>query len=186
MPILGEEPNLYPDLLLEQPPQDLADRRWFALYTKARQEKSLARELLKYRVPFYLPLVNRTSISRGRRRTSRAPLFAGYVFLYGAEEERVRTLATNRISRVLPVENGEQLLFDLRQLRQLIAAGAPLTIESRLAPGRRVRVRQGAFAGLEGIILKRRGETRLLVSVNFLQQGASVEIDDFSLEPLEF
>ena len=98
----------------------------------------------------------------------------------------MRTLATNRISRVLPVENGEQLLFDLRQLRQLIAAGAPLTIESRLAPGRRVRVRQGAFAGLEGIVMKRRGETRLLVSVNFLQQGASVEIDDFLLEPLEF
>ncbi len=185
MPILREEPNLYPDALLDQPPADLADRRWFALYTKARQEKSLARELLKYRVPFYLPLVRKTGISRGRKRVSLAPLFAGYVFLYGAEEERVQSLATNRVSRVLLVEQPDQLVFDLRQLRHLIAAGAPLTIESRLAPGQRVRVRQGAFAGLEGIVLKRRGETRLLVSVNFLQQGASVEIDDFLLEPLE-
>ena len=71
MPILGEEPNLYPDALLDQASSDATDRRWFALYTKARQEKSLARELLKYRVPFYLPLVKKTSISRGRRRTSR-------------------------------------------------------------------------------------------------------------------
>ncbi|MCE5268831.1 MAG: hypothetical protein LLG00_13200 [Planctomycetaceae bacterium] len=185
MPILKEEPNLYPDTLLDETPGDSPQRRWFALYTKARQEKSLARELLKYQVPFYLPLVKKTSVSRGRRRSSLSPLFAGYIFLFGSEEERVRTLATNRVSRILSVECPEQLVFDLRQLRQLIAAGAPLTVESRLEPGRRVRVRQGAFAGVEGIVVKRRAETRLLVSINFLQQGASVEIDDFFLEPLE-
>jgi transcription antitermination factor NusG len=185
MPILKEEPSLFPDDLLEVAPSDIPGRSWFALYTKARQEKALARELLKYGVPFYLPLIKKTSVSRGRRRTSQAPLFGGYLFLYGGDEERVRSLTTNRVSRVLQVEDPEQLVFDLRQLRQLIATNAPLTIESRLAPGRRVRVRRGAFAGLEGTVLKRRGETRLLVSINFLQQGASVEIDDFSLEPLE-
>jgi len=185
MPILKEEPSLYPETLLDEAPLDVADRRWFALYTKARQEKSLARELLKHRIPFYLPLVKKTNVSRGRKRISRMPLFGGYVFLFGADEERVRCLATNRISRVLAVERPEQLVFDLRQFCRLIAANAPLTIEARLAPGRRVRVRQGAFAGLEGTVLKRRGETRLLVAINFLQKGASVEIDDFSLEPLE-
>ena len=185
MPILGEETSLFPATLLEQPPADVADRRWHALYTKPRQEKSLARELLKYRIPFYLPLVKKTGISRGRRRTSLAPLFGGYVFLFGAEEERVRSLTTNRILQVLPVEDADQLVFDLRQFQQLIAANAPLTIESRLSPGQWVRVRQGAFAGVEGTVLKRRGETRLLVAIKFLQQGASVEIDDFLLEPID-
>ena len=185
MPILKEEPNLYPEALLDDPPVDAPDRRWFALYTKARQEKSLAREIHRQRIPFYLPLVKKTNISRGHKRISLTPLFGGYVFLFAAEEERVRCLATNRISRVLPVEQPEELVFDLRQFRRLIAANAPLTIEARLAPGRRVRVRQGAFAGLEGTVLKRRGETRLLVAINFLQRGASVEIDDFLLEPLE-
>jgi transcriptional antiterminator RfaH len=185
MPILKEEPSMYPDTLLDAAPSEPGGRRWLALYTKARQEKALARELLKLQIPFYLPLVGKSNVSRGRKRTSLVPLFGGYVFFYGSEEERLRTLATNRISRVLTVETPEQLVFDLRQLRQLIAAGAPLTVESRLGPGRRVRVRQGAFAGLEGIVLKRRGETRLLVSINFLQQGASVEIDDFMLDPFE-
>jgi transcription antitermination factor NusG len=185
MPILKEEPSMYPETLLDAASTELGNCRWLALYTKARQEKSLARELLKYRVPFYLPLVRKTNISRGRKRTSLVPLFAGYVFLCGAEEERLRALATNRVSRILTVEDPDQLLFDLRQLRQLIVANAPLTVESRLGPGERVRVRQGAFAGLEGTVLKRRGETRLLVSINFLQQGASVEIDDFLLDPLE-
>jgi transcriptional antiterminator RfaH len=77
------------------------------------------------------------------------------------------------------------LVYDLRQLRQLIAVGAPLTVESRLGPGQQVRVRQGPFAGLEGTVLKRRGKSRLLVSINFLQQGASVEIEDFLLDPFD-
>jgi transcription antitermination factor NusG len=185
MPILKEEPSLYPETLLDTPPADAPIRRWLALYTKPRQEKSLAREMFRQHIPFYLPLVKKISVSRGRRRVSLSPLFGGYAFAFAAEEERVRCLATNRISRILPVEQPEQLVFDLRQFRQLIAAGAPLTIEARLAPGRRVRVRQGAFAGVEGVVLKRRGETRLLVAINFLQKGASVEIDDFSLEPLD-
>jgi transcription antitermination factor NusG len=184
MPILKEEPNTFPESLLDTPPADVLERRWLAVYTKARQEKSLARELFKYEIPFYLPLVRKTSILRGRRRTALVPMFGGYIFLFGTEEERVRSLTTNRVSRVLTVDDQDQLVFDLRQIRQLISAGVPMTVESRLMPGQQVRVRHGAFAGIEGTILKRRGETRLLVGITFLQQGASVEIEDFMVDPL--
>ncbi len=183
MPLLPAETSIYPECLLDEPPM-APPRRWFVLYTKARQEKAVARDLLAHQVPFYLPLVKKTTVAHGRRRSSFAPLFGGYVFLYGNEEERVRSLTTNRISRVLPVADPDQLAYDLRQIRQLIAADVPLTVESRIGPGQRVRVRQGVFAGIEGVVLKRRGETRLLVSVDFLQQGASVEIDDFLLDSL--
>jgi len=208
MPILGAEPSIFPATLLEAPPTGEAtsssddaatwapaagttgldeasddERIWQVLYTKARQEKAVARELLRAEVPFYLPLIPKTAMRRGRRSTSYLPLFTGYVFLLGNEEERVRALKTNRLSRILPVEQPEQLIHDLRQIEQLIAAEAPLTIEERLQPGDQVRVISGPFAGLEGTVLVRRGRRRLLVAVNFLQQGASVEIDDFMLEP---
>jgi transcription antitermination factor NusG len=58
-------------------------------------------------------------------------------------------------------------------------------VESRLGPGRRVRVRNGPFAGLEGTVASRRGKTRLVLHVDFLQQGASVEIEDFQVEPVD-
>ncbi len=63
-------------------------------------------------------------------------------------------------------------------------SGAPLTIERRLSPGDRVRVRSGPLAGVEGTVLRRQGATRLVVAVNLLQQGASVDIDDCLLEPV--
>lgn len=185
MPIHPAETSIFPEDLLEASPPEPSERCWQVIYTKARQEKALARELLKYEVPFYLPLVPKDRMIRNKRVRSHLPVFAGYVFLFGSEEERVQALKTNRISRILSVDDQEQLAHDLAQIRRLIAADAPLTIERRLMPGRRVRVKSGVMLGLEGTVLSRRGDTRLLVAINFLQQGASVAIDDFMLEPID-
>jgi len=94
-------------------------------------------------------------------------------------------MTTNRISRILTVNDPAQLVFDLEQLHRLITSNAPLSVEQKLGPGNRVRVKQGALMGLEGTVLVRRGVTRLLVRVNFLQKGASVEMDDYLLEKLD-
>jgi hypothetical protein len=190
MPTLCAEMSLFPDTLLDEEPCNLQpwngeERSWMVIYTKSRQEKALARELLSHEVPFYLPTVRQESYRRGRLASAHVPLLSSYVFLFGTEDERVLSLTTNRISRILPVLAQEQLQRDLRQLQNLIVTGAPLTIERRLGPGRRVRVRSGPLRGFEGTVVRRRGECRLIVSVNFLQQGASVVIEDFMLEPID-
>lgn len=182
---MSEEPVLFPELLLDDAPCESGERRWWVFYTKARQEKAVARQMLGWEIPFYLPLVKKRIHCRGRKFLAHVPLFTGYMFLYGSVEERVRALTTNRIVCTLDVPNPDRLRFELRQLRHLIAIDAPLTVEARLAPGRRVRVRGGSFMGIEGTVLKRRGQTRLLVAVDFLQQGASVEIEDCLLEPID-
>jgi transcription antitermination factor NusG len=189
MPILAEQPSLYPENLLADPvgiqlEDSPAERCWWVIYTKSRQEKSLARDLLGYRIPFYLPQVSSVHLVRGRRVRSYLPVFPGYVFLYGSPDERLGALRTNRISRVLPVPTQEELHRDLQRLANLIATGAPLTVEQRLSAGRAVRIRNGPMAGFEGTIVQRRGSDRLLIAVNFLQQGVSVEINDFMVEPI--
>jgi transcriptional antiterminator RfaH len=190
MPILAEQPSLFPENLLDGPtdaePLDgpASERVWWVIYTKSRQEKSLARDLLGYRIPFYLPQVPREHLIRGRRVRAHVPVYPGYLFLFGTPDERVGALTTNRVSRILSVPTQEQLLRDLRQLSKLIVTGAPLTIEQRLSPGRRVRILNGAMAGFEGTIVQRRGSDRLLIAINFLQQGVSVEINDFMVEPI--
>jgi len=184
MPILDREPSLFPDDLLESPPTE-RESQWWVVYTKARQEKALARDLFAQQVPYYLPLVKQTVVRRGRAQVSFLPMFRGYVFLFATEQQRLVALKTNRISRALEVKDQEQLLVDLRRVQQAIASGLPLTVESRLEGGDRVRVRYGPLAGFEGEVIVRRGKTRLIVAVHFLQQGASVEIDDFLLEPID-
>lgn len=183
MPILGEEPSIHPPELLDGFTAECTDRVWWCAHTKARQEKSLARDLLQRKIPFYLPLVAREHLIRGKRVQSFVPLFGGYVFLFATEEERIQCLATQRIAHMLPVEDGERLTNDLRDVCRLIQADAPLTVERRLAPGQLVRIKGGALLGMEGTVVTRRGKSRLVVAVDFLQQGVSVEVDDALLEP---
>lgn len=182
MPILSEQPGLYPDDLFDEVYAGGLERHWWVLYTKVRQEKAVARQFLNAQIPFYLPLVWKRTVSRGRVIRSQIPLFPGYVFLYGSDEERVSSLAGNRIVRILAVHAPDRLREDLSRLRRLMDSGVGVTLESRLEPGSRVRVRHGPFAGIEGTVLTRRGKTRLLVAVDFLQQGASIEIDAAVLE----
>ncbi len=184
MPILAAETSIYPDDLLSRS-TTRHDGRWWAVYTKPRQEKCLARQLLKAHVPFFLPLVTRARLYRGSRRESYVPLFTGYLFLCGTDEQRLTTLTSNRVMQTIAVQDAAELVDDLCQIQQLIASRAPLTLEGRLLPGQRVRVHSGAMAGLEGTILTRRRESRLLVAVRFLQQGVSVELDDFMLERID-
>jgi transcription antitermination factor NusG len=177
-----EQPSLYPETLLNGMLCEPSDRRWWVLYTKVNQEKAIARHLFGRQIPFYLPMAPKQGVARARPTLSQAPVFAGYVFLFGNEEERVASLTTNRVSRVLAVDDEDRLSHDLRQLHRMISSGVPLTVERRLAPGDRVRVRVGPLMGLEGTVLRRHGSTRLLVAIDFLQQGASVDIDDSLLE----
>ena len=130
MPILDLETSVYPANLFEGYTQEVSDRSWWVLYTKSRQEKAVARQLLTWTVPFYLPLVAHTNMIRGRKVNSHMPVFSGYVFLFGNDTERVQSLKTNRISRVLDVVDQTQLDHDLRNVARLIACDAPLTVEN--------------------------------------------------------
>jgi len=184
MPILAREPDLHPENLLDRPELGLEEKAtWWGMYCLARQEKQLMRRLRALDVPFYSPLIKKRYRSpSGRVRTSHVPLFAGYVFVYGDKSHRHIAKSTGCVSRWLVSPDPEALTADLRQIRRLIELGAPLTVEARMQPGTRVRIRSGPFADLEGVIIRRANKTRFLVAVNFIQQGASVLLDDCQLE----
>lgn len=181
MPILGEEPDIFPEDVLE--PSDDPNLSWWAIYTLSRKEKLLMRKLREKKIAYYGPLVTRRYKSpAGRIRQSHLPLFANYVFVRGDETERYETVSTGCVSRCVPVVEPLQLVTDLRQIRNLIETGAALTPEERLVPGDYVRVKTGPFAGFEGTVIQRDGHQRLLVAVKFMNQGASAKLDDCQLE----
>jgi|YNPMSStandDraft_1061717.scaffolds.fasta_scaffold07117_2 transcription antitermination factor NusG len=187
MPILPREPDCFPEDLLE--PTRLSERgdtRWWAFYTLPRREKELVRRLRRMGLWHYCPLIcRRYRSAAGRARSVWTPLFPGYVFLFGTEMDRYQAMTTRCVSRCLEVPDEEELVHDLRQIWRVIQSGVSLTPEARLEPGDRVRIRSGPLVGLEGVVIRRRGQDRLLVAVHFLQKGASIEIADFQVERLD-
>ncbi len=186
MPILGREEDIFPSNLLEdETVLTDTDRKWWCIYTISRREKDLMRKLAALEIPHYGPVIpKRYRSPNGRLRTSYVPLFPNYVFMLGTEEDRYQAMTTNCISRCNPIEDRERLVNDLRQIFHVVDAGIALTPEARLQPGNRVRVRTGPFARYEGTVIRREGKTRLLLSIQFLEQGASMEMDEGLLEPI--
>lgn len=185
MPLLKPEQDIWPlDLLgsMESGPAE-DSTPWWALYTLARFEKKLMRQLVEIEIPFFGPTIARRYRSpQGRLRTSIEPLFPNYVFIKGDEMARYNAVSTGSVSRWMPVANSLELVEDLRQIRNLILTDAPLAPENRLEPGQKVRVKSGVFKGFEGSIIRRENEVRLLISVRYMGRGASVALDDCQLE----
>ena len=188
MPLLPQEKDVFPDDFLSSPPESESTddpSTWVAFYTLSRREKDLMRKLRAAEIPHYAPLVRRRLRSAGGRvRWSFVPLFPGYVFSLATDDQRRIALATNTVSRWLSVTDGRTLLDDLRAIHQLIASERPLTPEARLERGQPVRVKAGPLRGLEGTVVKRHGTERLVIAVRFLNQGASIELEDVDLERL--
>ncbi len=186
MPILAKEQDLYPlDLLDRFLAGELEGQSWWAMYTLSRREKELMRRLRVMDIGFYGPIISQRRRSpAGRVRTSHVPIFPNYVFVCGDDFQRYEALTTSCVSRHIEVPDGMQLATDLKRMHELIALGHPLTPEARLQKGTPVRVRSGPFAGFEGTVIRRENETRLLVAVKFMQQGASAVLDDCQVERL--
>ena len=188
MPLLKPEQDIWPlNLLdfLEKDEPKVDPEPWWALYTLARFEKKLMRQLIKIEVPFFGPTIARRYRSpQGRIRTSVEPLFPNYVFIKGDEIARYNAVCTGSVRRWMPVADPAQLVEDLRQIRNLVLTDAPLSPEKRLEPGQKVRVKTGIFKGFEGTILRRENEIRLLISVRYMGRGASVALDDCQLEQI--
>ena len=182
MPIISREPDLFPEELLAGFDRtESSERLWWVIHTRPRQEKCLARELHRRRIPFYLPQIARRRRLADRTCTSYVPLFAGYLFLFGDQEERIATLVTQRVVRTLEVQDQKGLWGDLRQIEQLIASGGSLTPEARLAPGKMVEIRSGPLVGLRGTIVRGASGRRFVVQIDFIQRGASVLVEDVLL-----
>src|SRR5262245_56820468 len=185
MPLLPLDPLLSPaDLLGPLESLGVLGGAWWVLHTRPRAEKSVARQLFRRRLPFFLPLYPREGWSRGRLLRSYLPLFTGYVFLRGDREARLEALQTNLVARVLPVQDHEQLHKDLMQVHELIRSGLPMRPEDRLEPGRPVEIIAGPLAGLQGRLLRRCNQGRFLIEVQFLQRGVSVDIENWMIQAL--
>ncbi|MHC4244511.1 MAG: transcription termination/antitermination NusG family protein [Planctomycetota bacterium] len=159
--------------------------QWWVVHTRSRNEKALAHDLISKDISYFLPMS--WKVSRKSRRTTRSllPLFNGYLFFCGKENERVELLKTNRVAHLIEVNNQQKLLDELVQVNQALQSGAPLTPHNYIKKGQRCRVIAGPLMGLEGIVVRSNNAVRLVLQIDMLGQAASVEIDVDMIEVLD-
>jgi transcriptional antiterminator RfaH len=161
------------------------DGQWWVVHTRSRNEKALAHDLMSKNISYFLPMS--WKVSRKSRRTIRSllPLFSGYLFFCGRENDRVELLKTNRVAHLIEVSDQDKLLDELVQIEQALRSGAPLTPHKYVKEGQRCRIIAGPLIGLEGIVVRSKKSMRLVLQIDMLGQAASVEIDVDMMEVLE-
>ena len=159
--------------------RDIDRLRWYAAYTLPRHEKAVADRLLhQEEVESYLPLYSAVRYWHRRRIEVELPLFPGYVFVKMLFTDRIRILSLPGIIRLVSFNGYPAVLSDEEIERlQTSLRNWKVTPYPFLTAGKQVRIRSGPFSGLEGKILRRKGKTRLLVTLDLIQSAMLLELD---------
>ena len=152
---------------------------WRVAFTKSRQEKRLAHDLMERGVSYFLPMTLRETSSGGRRRRNMYPIFPSYLFFTGGDDARLSCLKTDRVAYLIEPTGEEQhrLKQELRSLATVFANDASeIGLYETLIPGREVRVKSGPLRDVEGTIIESGNIYRLQLAVSLLGVGVVVEI----------
>lgn len=160
--------------------------RWYAVHGFARREKTLLEHLKLRGVDALLP--SYVAIRRRMNRTTAAvelPLFPGYLFVHTSLNDRMQVLSTPGVislvgfgPRPTPVDDTE---IDL--LTHRIAKFDPMPYPN-MQVGDKVRIKSGPLAGAHGVLIRRKNNLRLVISMNLIMQSVSVDVDGADIEPL--
>lgn len=177
---LRGEPTL-PPVLYQRP-------HWFACYTHGRHEKRVAARMEECGIESYLPTFVRAHRWSDRTRQVRVPMFPSYVFGRFVMGELSRVLGIRGLSTIVRVRGRPQPVPDLEieQVRRLARLAEEQGIEPDMVPfleeGTRVRIIDGPFVGVEGVVTKRQKKTAVYVGLSAIQQGLTIEVPLDSLE----
>jgi transcription antitermination factor NusG len=159
--------------------QAMSQARWYAAYICAHHEKRVAAELGARDVEHFLPLYSSVRRWKDRRVQLDLPLFPGYVFVRLALRDRLRVVQIPSVVRLVgfgglatALPDGEMEILRTGLSERLRAKPHPF-----LNVGRRVRIIGGPFAGLEGVLKRKKSSLRVVVSLELIQRSVTVDVD---------
>src|SRR5215469_3348455 len=166
-------------------PLPVGTERWYAIQTRSRHEKRVAEQLKARSIESFLPIHRcRRKWKNGVLADLELPLFPGYLFARPAIGERALVLQLPGIigfaaSTAHPTPVPDDDIDALRKIAESLGAEP----HPFLNIGDRVRIVAGPLAGWEGILIRRKQELRLVLSIQIIMRSISVEVSELDIEP---
>ena len=161
---------------------------WYAVQTRSRHEKLVARQLEGQGFSTFLPLTSQLRQWSDRRKLVDLPLFPGYAFLRMVyrPEQRLRVLSTEGIVAFVGVHGQGMPIPDrqIEHIKTLLDAKVPTESHPFLKVGQRVRIRGGSLNGTEGILVGQESDRLMVISVDLIQRSVSIRLQGYEVEPI--
>ena len=166
-------------------PTAFEEPHWYVAHTSANHEKRVTQQLQERSVENFLPLYDSVRRWKDRRMKLQLPLFPGYVFVRLRLRDRLHVLQIPGVACLLGFGGVVAALpeEEIEALKKGLSRGVSAEPHPYLRVGRKVLVKHGPLAGLQGILTKRKNRVRLVVSVELIQRSVAVEMDEADVEP---
>jgi transcription antitermination factor NusG len=159
---------------------------WCAVHTRYQHESSVHALLSLKGFETFLPTYKKLRRWKDRRKEIAAALFPGYVFVANAHNERLRVVSTPGVCALVSIAGTPAVIStqEIESIRRAIAGPYLIEPHEYLNEGDHVRITRGPLTGIEGILVRKKGSCRLVVSVEMLGRAAAMEIDGTSIEQI--
>jgi len=162
--------------------------QWYAIQTRPKHEKKVAAELDQKAITAYLPLVEQVHRWSDRFKVVQVPLFSGYVFVNTPISPAVR-VSVLRVWGVLGFVGPQKQAMpipahQIEDIRRLLAGNVPFAWHSLPRVGQRVRLYGGCLDGVEGVLVGRQGDRRLVISVEAIERTLSISVEGYKVVPI--
>ena len=158
---------------------------WYASYTRSRHEKRIAEHFAQRGVEHFLPLYETIHRWNNGRHRVQLPLFPGYIFVRIALRDRLRVIEVPGFVRLVGFSGQPTALPDSEM--EIMRSGLSQRLRAEPHPfltvGRHVRITGGPFAGLEGVLRRKKSGTRVVVSLGLIQRSVAVDVDIADVRP---
>jgi transcription antitermination factor NusG len=159
---------------------------WFATYTHSHHEKRVASHFAGRGIESFLALYSARHRWKNRCEMDlELPLFPNYVFVHIDPRERVRVLEVPGVQSLVGFGRTLAPLPHL-EIEALRAGVGHRGIEPHpyLAIGERVRITAGPMNGLEGVLVRKKNDFRVVLALDVIMRSVAVEVDAGDLEPV--
>ena len=161
--------------------------QWYATYTRSRHEKRVAEQLEERSIECFLPLYETIRRWRNGRFKVNFPLFPGYLFVRIPLKERLQVLQVPGVVRLVGFNGVPAPLpqIEIEIIRDALRKGVAAEPHPYLKVGSRVRIKSGPLEGLNGILLRKKGKPRVVVSVDLIMRSIAIDIEATEIEPIK-
>ena len=164
------------------------EKLWYAIYVRSRHEKNVHSALLNKYIESSLPLKTVIRQWSDRKKKVQLPMFRGYVFVkINLNIDKLNVLQTPGIVKFIhfkyqiPSIPEEQIFW----LDALLSSESEINYETQYLPGNEAEVIAGPFKGLKGKVIKHKSVFRVVLWIDIIMQGISVEIGSADLALVE-
>src|SRR5918993_2255948 len=170
-------PHLMTEAAPSQPPA--LTPRWFALWTRSRHERAVFDQLTDRGIEAFLPTTPRRSRWKDRTKKVDWPLFPGYCFARFAPASRLPVLKCAGVVSVVSFDGELAPVPDeaIEGIRTLVNSALPCDPCPLLNPGMKVEMVHGPLKGLTGYLERKGAHARLVLSLDLIGRGVSVQVD---------